>query len=343
MVGMLDYVCVDPLERAGELFLHRLNDGVEGLWGIHPQIIEGDIGSEGDDDGDDGEEGNDNYGNGRIGNGNGIGVERNTNGRNGHMHRNGRNMNNHNRGSDQNDGRQDGDGVTLNASVSASASATATETNTAVTTLEEIGTSKDDSQMDRTSTNALSTVAAFKNDGDDDDDDDDDDDGDLNINLATNLPSIKSITRDMSTLSSNLNYHMHTSIPQSIQNNLLNFQSQVQKNIPAHIQMERFKSSKREQSIHHKIDSTAGVTQKSLAEERATAHAELTILAEKVTEAGGWDEARTARFLAEVRDIREMLRREREERVKTDELVLDQIVQTRELLHRTLLDSLAKE
>ncbi len=327
---MLDYVCVDPLERSGEMFLHRLNDQIEGLWGIHPDIIE-----EADNHDDGADIGDDDYDDGNSDDGHG----QNRNGRGGPMNSNGININ-HGQGHDQNGGRQ-GDGVTLNTSTvtsaSASASATATETNTAVTTLEEIGTSKDDSQEDRNSTNALSTEDEFKNDNGDDHED-------LQSSTATtNPPSIRSISRDMSTLSSNLNYHIHTCTPSSIQTNLLNFQSQVQNNIPSHIQMEKFKSSKREQSIHHKIDSMAGITQKSLSEERATAHAELTILKEKVLEAGGWDELRTARFLSEVREIRESLRREREERMKKDEFVLNRIVETRELLHKTLLDSLGKE
>jgi hypothetical protein len=298
MVGMLDYVCVDPLERANERFFHHLNAALGDLWGNRPEIIEED--DDDDDDDDDADEDDDDI----------LGDVDEDNDDGHHL--------------DQGD---DGEG-------GMAFSASATETNTAATTLEEVGTSKDDSH---TNTNPVSAATAFIRVNSEDNDDDEDE-----LQSSTQ-PSIKSISNDISLLTSNLNHHIHISTPAAMKENLHDFKAQVQNQIPAHIQMEKLKATKREQSIYQKFESMAGMTSKSIAEESAERHAELTLLKEKVLEAGGWDELRTSRFLKEIAEIREMLRKEREERMKKDEIILNQIVESREFLQRTLLDSLAKE
>ncbi len=74
-------------------------------------------------------------------------------------------------------------------------------------------------------------------------------------------------------------------------------------------------------------------------EENVAQVAELQILEKKILDAGGWDERRSSRFLEEVREIRTMLEQKGEERIANDQMVLEAIVSTRTMLHKTLLES----
>ena len=85
-----------------------------------------------------------------------------------------------------------------------------------------------------------------------------------------------------------------------------------------------------------RFESIAGISLRSLVEEKSERLAYLTILEKKISNAEEIDDVRTERFLEEVSEIRKMLELEHKERVRQDEMVLDRLVETRETLQRYL-------
>jgi len=156
-------------------------------------------------------------------------------------------------------------------------------------------------------------------------------------------PSLQSLSEQISSLSYSLMEHVHITTPSLRNQHLDSFQKKFKSEIPPKLHMEKTKAAKREQAIFQKFESMAGLASRSLYEENAKRVAQLKSIEEKILEAGGWDEKRTSRFLDEVKDIRMTLKLEREERMKNDELVLENIVACRVQLHKALLDSMTCE
>ncbi len=159
------------------------------------------------------------------------------------------------------------------------------------------------------------------------------------LGKASNL---QSISDDISRLSSNLMHHVHVTTPSLRGEHIDSFHRKLQEAIPPKLHMEKTKAAKREQAIFQKFESMAGLASRSLAEENASRVAELKLLEEKILDAGGWDERRSTRFMDEIKEIRDMLEKERQERIESDQAVLDAIVRTRTMLHKTLLESVGE-
>lgn len=85
-----------------------------------------------------------------------------------------------------------------------------------------------------------------------------------------------------------------------------------------------------------RFESISGMGYRSVVEENAARLASLTLLEEQIASAGRLDEERTGRYLAEVKEIRRMIQQERNERVMQDEVVINRLVETRQMLQRSL-------
>ena len=138
-------------------------------------------------------------------------------------------------------------------------------------------------------------------------------------------------------------HYTHVTIPSLRDQHLDSFHRKLRAEIPPKLHMEKTKATNREQAIFQRFESMAGLASRRLAEENSQRIASLKLLEEKILEAGGWDEKRTCRFLEEVKEIRGLLEKEREERVNSDERVLENIVQCRVQLQQALLEAMADE
>lgn len=153
----------------------------------------------------------------------------------------------------------------------------------------------------------------------------------------TNTSTIQSLSNKINSLSINLNTYVHKTIPDQCRESLESLhQNQLQADLPPKIHLEETKSAKREGFMVRRFESISGMGYRSVVEENATRLASLTILEEKITSTGRLDDERTGRFLAEVAEIRRMIRQERSERVKQDEVVLDRFLEARQILQRSL-------
>jgi hypothetical protein len=159
----------------------------------------------------------------------------------------------------------------------------------------------------------------------------------------TRPPSLQSLSLQVSHLNREMMEYMHVTIPSARDQHLESFHQKLKTELPPKLLMEKTKAAKREQAIFQKFESMAGLASRSLAEENAMRIASLKTLEDKVLEAGGWDEKRTCRFMEEVKDIRAMMENEREERISSDEKVLENIVQCRNQLQQALLEAMADD
>lgn len=165
----------------------------------------------------------------------------------------------------------------------------------------------------------------------------------LNTNCLPDCPSLSSVSKDTDTLRKQLLEFRHVTIPALKNQHLDSLELKVKRELAARMHVENIKTAKRELAIDKKFEAFAGLTERSLCETNAKRVVELEQLREKINEAGGWDEKRTSNFLEEVRLLRESIAREREERMKNDELVLEKIVESRVKLHKILLESMTTD
>ncbi|GFH58589.1 hypothetical protein CTEN210_15065 [Chaetoceros tenuissimus] len=165
----------------------------------------------------------------------------------------------------------------------------------------------------------------------------------LNTSCLPDGPSLSSVSKDTETLRKRLLEFRHVTVPALKSQHFDSLELKVTRELAAKMHVENIKTAKRELAIDKKFEAFAGLTERSLCETNAKRVVELEQLREKINEAGGWDEKRTSNFLEEVRLLRESIAREREERMKNDELVLEKIVESRVKLHKILLESMTTD
>jgi len=198
----------------------------------------------------------------------------------------------------------------------------------------------------------------FRHDDNDDDDDDNDDrsrssDGaGASANCSNTgkkskanglMVSLFSLSEQINTLSHNLMEYIHVSIPSFKKDHFDSLHHSFQSDLLSKLHLEKTKALKREYAIFQKFESMASLMARRFCEQNSKRVAQLKILENKILEAGGWDEKRTSRFLEEVKNIRQALEVEREQRMKNDDLVLKKIVDCRVKLHKALLETMNVE
>uniref|UniRef100_A0A7S2E6I6 Uncharacterized protein n=1 Tax=Ditylum brightwellii TaxID=49249 RepID=A0A7S2E6I6_9STRA len=114
----------------------------------------------------------------------------------------------------------------------------------------------------------------------------------------------------------------------------------IQNDIQPLVSMESSKSHKVEGGIVRKFESSISEVDTGLTKECVTRSATIDIVKEEVDKVVNFDVRREEDFLKAIRDIRELLRLEREERMRRDEEVVEKIVVTKKALQTVMLESL---
>jgi hypothetical protein len=137
--------------------------------------------------------------------------------------------------------------------------------------------------------------------------------------------------------------YIHISTPCHKKQHLDSLHHEFQSELLSKLHTEKTKALKREYAIYQKFESMASLMARRFCDQHSKRIAQLKMLENKILEASGWDEKRTSRFLEEIKEIREALEVEREQRMKNDDLVLKKIVDCRVRLHKALLESMNVE
>jgi len=115
----------------------------------------------------------------------------------------------------------------------------------------------------------------------------------------------------------------------------------IQKNkVKDLITIEKSKTEKRELGLHSRWDAVAAKTTVHWASERAESRALLHLLEQQVQNVATTDERRMEDFIRKVQALKQNLVKERRERQKRDEEILEHIIKTQEMLQKQLLESL---
>ncbi len=106
------------------------------------------------------------------------------------------------------------------------------------------------------------------------------------------------------------------------------------------VRIEKSKTEKREGGLHNRWDTLAAKTTVEWARERAESKALLHFLEQQVQSVATVDERRTEDFIQRVQTLKQDIARERKERQRRDEEIMDLILQTQDMLQKQLLESL---
>jgi hypothetical protein len=133
--------------------------------------------------------------------------------------------------------------------------------------------------------------------------------------------------------------HFHVTLPDAVSDELESQQDYVAQELQARQKLENSKAAKREGSMVRRFESIAGTAARRHLEESASRRAFLAQVQSLAQDAADLDEQRSKDFLESVKELRESLRREREERKAHDKRVMDMIMERTEELKRALLEA----
>jgi len=147
--------------------------------------------------------------------------------------------------------------------------------------------------------------------------------------------------RKMQIIQAKLYHHVHVSAFNARRMHLDGLRSSLSYDVGPALQLEKNKAIKREGGMIRRFESIAGLANRSICEETAERVTDLSIVESKIDGKESFDERRKEVFMEEIRKIRIMLEEEKKERARQDELVLENILHTKEKLEQAVLESLA--
>uniref|UniRef100_A0A7S4HNK3 Uncharacterized protein n=1 Tax=Odontella aurita TaxID=265563 RepID=A0A7S4HNK3_9STRA len=140
--------------------------------------------------------------------------------------------------------------------------------------------------------------------------------------------------------------HVHKAAYEARVNHLDSIRTKIRDEAYPLLRLEAAKTDKREGGMVRTFESIAASAAHAMAEENAARVADLQLLEGEVEgevkEKTMRDEKRIDEFLQEIRRMRGALEEERKERQASDEKVLEHIIATREVLQRTVLETLGE-
>ena len=159
------------------------------------------------------------------------------------------------------------------------------------------------------------------------------------------IPTFQEVESRSSRLDSGLLEHAHKTVYDARVRHIDSVRSRLREEAYPSLRLETTKANKREGGMVRTFEGAAASAAHSLAEENAGRVAELGMLKEEVervvSEKETVDERKMEEWLGGFLSVREALEGERRERQQADERVMDQIIKTKEVLQRTVLESLA--
>lgn len=143
-----------------------------------------------------------------------------------------------------------------------------------------------------------------------------DSDGDMMHNLVA-------IERRINLLEAQMNHHQHITLFHSQKRNFDSIQQQARTMLEPALTLESTKADKREGALVRRFEASAGEYTRLLAEVEASRASSLGIVKKEID---SWKiENRAEHFLSEIRQLKDMVRKESEERKRQDELVLNRV------------------
>jgi len=151
-----------------------------------------------------------------------------------------------------------------------------------------------------------------------------------------------SIEKQLHSISFNLHKNAHVRYYDYRTLHLDSIKNTLQKDVEPTLRLEQSKGHKVEGGMVRKFESCAAALEGKLVEEQVGRYSAFEVLKEEVENMVGVDAKKEEHFLREIRELRERLRVEREERRRRDEEVVERIVKTKVALQKIVLESLGE-
>lgn len=160
------------------------------------------------------------------------------------------------------------------------------------------------------------------------------------IPSSSHIKSMSSISNDISNLSRNLYQFINITIPSEMKD-LQALRHTLIYDIPPKFSIEQTKVNKREGKLVRKFETISGVAAKSFLEENASRVAQLQLVETKVNERNSNE--KLMRFQREIANIRQEIEKEKANRIRQNEIVLEKVINTRDRLQKLVLESLGTQ
>jgi len=121
---------------------------------------------------------------------------------------------------------------------------------------------------------------------------------------------------------------------------LRSLKKEMRRNTRTALKLESAKALRREAAIVRRMEEIAARSSRDFISERASTLTDVLLLQDNVQHQVCQDEKRLSAFQHEVHALRAHLDKETQERRRQDQLILDQIIRTKDQLHKTVIDTL---
>lgn len=151
---------------------------------------------------------------------------------------------------------------------------------------------------------------------------------------------IPQLDHNISNLKQDLLTFQHKTIYQLENKHLLHLQRILTERMAPQIRLEQTKADKREGSLVRTFEAMAANSQRHAMEQLSLEKTELHLLQQEYERMCQAQQKQTHDFLQQISQIRKMIQQERLERQAQDQIIIDRIIQTQELLQKNVLDSM---
>mmetsp|Transcript_9680 Transcript_9680/g.20054 ORF Transcript_9680/g.20054 Transcript_9680/m.20054 type:complete len:396 (+) Transcript_9680:113-1300(+) len=151
------------------------------------------------------------------------------------------------------------------------------------------------------------------------------------------LPNLVSIERRANLLEAQMNHHKHVTLFHAKRHHLDSIEQSFRTTLQPALTLEATKADKREGGMVRRFESSAGEYSKRLAECHASRVSALGCIQKKIDSWGGIDETYAQKILREIRELKTLVQVESEERQKQDELVVEKMLHSMNMLQEEML------
>jgi len=153
---------------------------------------------------------------------------------------------------------------------------------------------------------------------------------------SSSLPNLVSIERQSNFLEAQMNHHKHVTLYHSRRNNFDSIDQDCRKTVSPELALEMTKADKREVGLIRRFDASSGEFSRLSAEMTASRKSSLGLIEKSIDDWDVSDLTRAEYYLAEIRKLKQRVLKEREKRIRQDELVVEKIIQAKKTLEEDI-------
>ncbi|KAL7478318.1 hypothetical protein ACHAW6_004087 [Cyclotella cf. meneghiniana] len=151
------------------------------------------------------------------------------------------------------------------------------------------------------------------------------------------LHNLVAIERRINLLEARMNHHKHITLFHSQRRNFDSVAQQCRTMLHPALTLEITKADKREGALVRQFETSAGEYARLLAEMQASRAASLGVVQKEIDSWKGIDASRAEHFLGEIRKLKDLVRKETQEREEQDEILTDRVEREMERLKAKIL------